>query len=256
MFDDLSPPEPPEVRVVHVLAIDSTRYAGALATCCSLRVDGTCARCGGRALALTRSQVERGLQSETTFGQIQVRLARCADCGARERVLPCDALPGKVNSVTNVLGAVAEIHDGIPLEAVARRHGVTRQGVAKWYGGLHRRVLDLAPLHRHRAIVTEAGTSASRLLVRFGTFAAEAAHHRGLPSPRPALVRPARSVAEECRTVLGGLLRLLDRLGGSLAAAQLGAELFPPSRVAVPWRGDRHVELRIGRPLDRAGWTP
>jgi hypothetical protein len=96
--------------VVHVLAIDSTSYAEALASgTLSAALEGICSGCGGHALELTGASVERGLQTEAGWGRMRVHLARCLECGSRERVLPCDVLPGKVNSVTNVLGAVADV---------------------------------------------------------------------------------------------------------------------------------------------------
>ena len=206
--------------MVHVLRADSTRYAEALGTddLDPTVLDGVCAACGGRDFDLTRSWVERGLQTVSGYRPMSVRLARCRHCRMRERILPCDALPGKVNAAENVLAAVAEVHEGASLKTVGQRHGVSGPCVAKWIRGLHHRFLDLALLHRHRAILAEPGASGPHLLVPFGTFTVEA-----MDGPS---ALPARAGGGEQEEAIGGLLSLLDRLGGPMAAAQLGAERF------------------------------
>ena len=86
--------------LAHVLAVQSTRYREALASTSDEVLAGcVCARCSGTDLHLTNSWVSRGVNTSAGFGYLMVRLARCRTCNARERVLPCDVLPGKTNDV-------------------------------------------------------------------------------------------------------------------------------------------------------------
>jgi hypothetical protein len=97
--------------LAHVLTIDSTQYGEVIATASSSILTGcVCASCGSNALVLTGSFVFRGLQSGAdNYRQIQIRLARCTVCKHRERILPCDVLPGKVNGAGNIFGALEAV---------------------------------------------------------------------------------------------------------------------------------------------------
>src|SRR5262249_33653838 len=84
-------------HVVFVLDIECSKYVAL--------VDGSgdellagcrCAACGGGDLRLTGSRVERRLDLGCASVMLKVALARCRDCRHRERVLPFEALPGKV----------------------------------------------------------------------------------------------------------------------------------------------------------------
>jgi hypothetical protein len=93
--------------VVFVLDVKSSSYSAILANAgddflCGCR----CAACGGTDLELTGSRVSRRLE---TPDALSVALARCHDCRHRERVLPCDVLPGKVTGVEVILDAVAQV---------------------------------------------------------------------------------------------------------------------------------------------------
>jgi len=176
--------------VVHVLAVESTRYTDTLATTDdAILVGCLCAACGSTDLTLTQRWVDRGLQTSAGYGRLLVRLARCCSCGARERVLPCDALPGKVNSVDNIFSALGEVQKGRVVEHVAHEHGVSRQAIGKWAAGAAARYLDLAVLYRHRAMLAAPKADQHRLLVRWWAFIAETRRRAGqtdLSPPRHA----------------------------------------------------------------------
>lgn len=162
--------------VVHVPAVECSSYHVAVATAGDEILRGCrCARCGGARIKLTSSWVTRGFTAlDGRWHKLAVVLARCQTCAARERVLPCDALPGKVHSVGLVLGAVLAVeHLGRPQGEVAREVGVSRQLLRSWCRGLAVRAQDLFELQRHRALVARLDTPRSARLVRFAAFRAE-----------------------------------------------------------------------------------
>lgn len=215
--------------MVHVLAVDCSSYAEVVGSKASSAILAgcVCSSCGGTCLELTDCWVRRGRQSRGgAYEQVLLRLARCLQCGARERILPSDLLPGKVNDVGNIFSAVAAALAGQPLEAVAEAHGVSRQCVSKWACGVQHRALDLQVLHRHRAMIAEPGSSGPHLLVPLASFVAEAQSRTGAPAAPPSSTIARPDVSGERTRVVGDLLGVLGDLGGALAAAMLGAELF------------------------------
>jgi hypothetical protein len=174
--------------VVHVLAAHSTRYRDALASFGDASLRGcSCGSCGGSDLRLTNAWVTRGLQTNSEYGQLAVCLARCRSCGGRERVLPCDVLPGKTNDVGNIFSALVEVQEGVDIAEVARRHDVSWGAVRKWADGATARYLDLAQLYRHRGMIAPSSAAHERLLVQWWTFTAEAHRREG----RKPLLPPA-----------------------------------------------------------------
>jgi transposase-like protein len=212
--------------LTHVLAMDSTQYGEVIATASSSILDGcVCASCGSDELELTGRFVFRGLQTGAeSYRQIQIRLARCRVCKHRERILPCDVLPGKVNSTENIFNALAAVDEGLPVAEVARRHGVSRACVRKWVCGAGARYLDLCELVRHRAMISGPSTRAEARLVRFSGFLSAAQRETGMAVIMPSLDMVPES--EERRKAVGSLLVCLSVLGGILGVCRLGAELF------------------------------
>jgi len=212
--------------VVHVLSIDSKRYGAIFSRTDPLPTSDllagcVCFQCGSDQLKLTNSVVNRGLHTEDGFARHDVWLAKCQCCGARERVLPCEALPGKTHSAGNIFGALKDLSAGMSKSEVARVHDSSRQNVLKWHNGFHARVLDLASLHRHRAIVAGPDEEGAHLLARFSAFTCEAARRdgQGMKSPLPVLDQSPEGV-------VGAVVGYLDHLGGPQAAAELGASVF------------------------------
>jgi hypothetical protein len=214
--------------LTHVLAIDSTQYCEVIATASTSILEGcVCASCGSDELVLTESWVARGLQTGAdSYRQVGIRLARCLVCRRRERILPCDALPGKVNSVGNVFGAVEAVLAEVPIAEVARRHGVSRACVRKWLWGVGGRYLDLCDLVRHRAMIARPSTRAEGRLVRFSGFLSGAQRARGAEGILPSPLLGTVPDWEEVRMAVQSLLLCLTVLGGALGACRLGAELF------------------------------
>lgn len=214
--------------LTHVLAIESTNYGEVIANASSSILDGcVCASCGSDELVLTKSWVVRGLQTGAdSYRQFRIRLARCSVCKGRERILPCDALPGKVNSAGNVFGALEAVIKAVPIAEVARRHGVSRACVRKWVQGAGARYLDLCDLVRHRAMIARPSTRAEGRLVRFFGFLTAAQRETGVEPivPSPLLGNVPESQA--MRMAIESLLLCLTILGGALCACRLGAELF------------------------------
>lgn len=212
--------------MVHVLGVQSTGYEAHLAREGGRALLGcVCARCGGRVLALTRSRVRRWLRTSERLAQIEIRLARCRTCGARERVLPCDVLPGKVHAVDFVLEAMRLLFSKRSVRAVARQLRTSRALVRAWRHGLGLRMLELFELLRHRAIVAPPSAPGSARLVRFAAFWVEAGRATGrlLPTFDP----PRRATDVEVTTAAAHhLLGLVEVLGGPRRAAHEGAGLF------------------------------
>jgi transposase-like protein len=212
--------------LAHVLAINTTQYGEQIANASLSILEGcVCASCGSDELVLTESFVFRGLQTETEgHHQIRIRLARCTVCGHRERILPFDVLPGKVNSAGNIFGALEAVAEGAPVADVARRHGVSRACVRKWVYGAGARYLDLCELVRHRAMIARPSTRAEARLVRFSAFLSAAQKETGVSPAMPSL--DIVSESEERGTALASLLGCLTILGGITEVCRLGAELF------------------------------
>ena len=212
--------------LTHVLAINTTQYGEQIANASSSILEGcVCGSCGSDELVLTQSFVFRGLQSGAdNYRQIQIRLARCTVCKHRERILPCDVLPGKVNSAENIFGALAAVVEGKPVAEVARCHGVSRACVRQWVCGAGARYLDLCELVRHRAMIAGPSTRAEARLVRFFVFLTAAQRETGVSPIMPTLGVVPESA--ERRKAVGSMLGCLSVLGGVLGVCVLGAELF------------------------------
>jgi hypothetical protein len=214
--------------VVHVLAVESTKYAESIARGdVSILAGCVCKRCGGEELELTNSWVGRGFQQKAgDYCQIDVVLARCLkpDCRTRERVLPCDVLPGKVNSVSNIYGALHAVNSESTLTDAAKRAGVTRQAIRKWIDGVVCRYLDLGCLLRHRAMLATAEAVSFSVLVNFWAFIERA--RTECPEYRwpisPSVVQSPHAVTQ----AQGSVMTLLENAGGALCVAALGALLF------------------------------
>lgn len=225
--------------LAHVLAIDITNYSEVIANAStSILSECVCASCGGDSLELTNSWVVRGVQSGAdSYSQMRIRLARCETCGGRERILPCDVLPGKVNSVGNVFGAVEEVVQQVPIAEVARRHDVSRACVRKWVYGAGARYLDLCDLVRHRAMVASPATRPEERLVRFFGFLSAAQTKRGVELVLPSPVIGTFPERQEIGTAVGSLLSSLSELGGALESCRQGAELFGQSVLLFRYLG-------------------
>ena len=206
--------------------MDSTQYCEEIANASSSILDRcVCASCGSDELVLTKSYVLRGFQTGAdSYRQIRIRLARCTVCGHRERILPFDVLPGKVNSAGNIFGALEAVAEGEPVADVARCHGVSRACVRKWVFGAGARYLDLCELYRHRAMIARPSTRAEARLVRFSAFLSAAQKETGVSPAMPSL--DIVSESEERGTALASLLGCLSILGGITEVCRLGAELF------------------------------
>jgi hypothetical protein len=173
-----------------------------------------CDGCGGRNLVLTNRRRERPIR--TLGGQLvlSVALASCSACGRTERVLPCDALPGKQFSIDAVLAAVTDAQQParMSLRRAAARVGATAGAVTSWCRGLANRLLDLFPIVSHRASVarpTDGGT-----LVPFSAFVAEVLRRE--PDARgPAWSEGASELAS-----------FIEGIGGPLPAARFAARVF------------------------------
>jgi hypothetical protein len=214
--------------LAHVLAIDTTQYDEVMANASSLILDGcVCASCGSDALELTGSWVFRGLQTGAeSYGQIRIRLARCTACKRRERILPCDVLPGKVNSAGNVFGALEAVAEGVAIAEVGRRHGVSRACVRKWVLGAGARYLDLCELVRHRAMVARPSTRPEGRLVRFYAFLSSAQSETGEAPRVPSALLGSVPESEGMGLATVSLLSCLSVLGGVQEVCRLWAELF------------------------------
>ena len=223
----------------HVLASDSTQYDEVMANASSSILDGcVCASCGSDALILTNSWVIRGLQTDgESYSRIRIRLARCSVCKRRERILPCDVLPGKVNSVGNVFGALEAVVEGVPIAEVGRRHGVSRACVRKWLCGAGARYLDLCELVRHRAMIARPSTRAEGRLVRFFVFLSAAQSKTGVEPTVPSPLLGTAPEFEGIRMAVASLLSCLSVLGGALGASRLGSELFGQAVLLFRWLG-------------------
>lgn len=224
--------------MTHVLEVESTKYAEHIASGGDeILVGCVCGRCGGRNLEVTQSWVRRGLQLVGgEYSQLAVVLAICLDCKKRERVLPCDVLPGKVNGVANIYGAIAEVRRRATLTAAAKRAGVTRQCVRNWIRGVAHRYLDLARLFRHRAMVAPSDAAAQRTLVMFWAFIAQARIEQPTLS-WPAAPPPPVAAAREVVVAASAMVALLDNASGAAAVAEVGAKLFRQSVLLFRSRG-------------------
>lgn len=223
--------------VTHVLAVESTNYAEHIASGDVQILAGcVCARCAGTELKLTNCWVRRGFQVRGEYVQLAVVLARCVACKARERVLPCDALPGKVNGVANIFGALGDVQDGYSLTAAGDRAGVSRQCVRYWLEGVAHRYLDLARLHRHRAIVAPRGATEHSTLVMFWAFLTEARTKRPTLS-WPTTSSPPAAHTHEVIEATFGMVALLETAGGALVVAEVGASLFQEAVLLFRSRG-------------------
>src|SRR5438309_2612393 len=140
-------------HVVFVLGIECSKYVTIVeGSGDELLVGCRCAVCGGSDLRLTGSRVERRLDVRQASVMLEVALARCRGCRHRERVLPFEALPGKVTGVDVILDAVGQAFvDGAALTSIAGAARVVSRTIKTWMLGLGARVLDLERLYRHRA---------------------------------------------------------------------------------------------------------
>jgi len=212
---------------MHVLGIESTRYAVEIARCGDEILAGCrCGRCGGSQIGLTGIWVERGFQAFGVYRRISVLLARCKSCKARERVLPCDVVPGKVNSVGNIFGAVAAVRDGVSQTSAGARAGVSRQCVRLWIIGVGHRYLDLASMFRHRAMIAKADIPLPNRLVMFFAFVAQAK----LTYPEktwPGTAPPLHEAKNEAAKAAFAMVTSIEQAtGGAIAMAAIGAALF------------------------------
>lgn len=212
---------------MHVLEIESTRYAehiakggdGILAGC-------VCSRCSGTEIILTKRWVERGFNAGGKYQKLAVVFARCVTCKARERVVPSDVLPGKVNSVGTIFEAISMVRGGSTITAASKTAQVSRQCVSYWIRGVASRYLDLARLWRHRAQVAQADLPGQSTLIMFWAFVAQARLEY------PALRWPAEpssspiEVIREAIVASCSMVALVEDAGGAPAVAELGATLF------------------------------
>jgi hypothetical protein len=86
-------------HVCHVLDVHSSHYEALLADPKVVEeqlLACRCSRCSAPGPRLTGSRVSRKLHAVQAFTVCSIALAVCQRCNRRERVLPCDALPGKV----------------------------------------------------------------------------------------------------------------------------------------------------------------
>jgi len=84
---------------------------------------------------------------------LRIAIARCRRCRKRERVLPCDILPGKITGAAVVFAAIRARIAGARLRDVAAKYGVCILTVRLWVAGVGSRFLGLLDLLRHRAII-------------------------------------------------------------------------------------------------------
>jgi hypothetical protein len=136
--------------MVYVLDVHSSRYEDIIASAMQcgegkLRLlEGCCcAQCGSSRLQLTGSRVARKLHAIPVFTVLAIALGRCLDCGHRERVLPSDALPGKVTGVEVVFAVASAVLGGQRVGTVAQRYSVSRLTVRYWVLGLGARFFRL-----------------------------------------------------------------------------------------------------------------
>lgn len=190
--------------------MESTNYAEHIARGGDKILAGcVCARCEATDIKLTNCWVRRGFQVRGEYVQLAVVLARCATCKARERVLPGDALPGKVNGVANIFGALGHVEDGSTLTAAGERAGVSRQCVRYWIQGVAHRYLDLARLFRHRALVAPTEEPGHTTLVMFWAFIAQARIQRPV-LPWPTTPSPPAVPTDEVVVAAFGMVALLE----------------------------------------------
>jgi hypothetical protein len=155
---------------MHVLDIESATYEMFVTAHQGDLLPGCrCAFCSGMVVRLTAIRVARKLNRGVgDFVVLAIALARCGTCHHRERVLPCDVLPGKVTGVAVIFAAVIAVEGGEGFPAVARRYGVCALTIRLWQAGLGARALDLVGLMRHRAMVAPAAAPPVAVLVGFG----------------------------------------------------------------------------------------
>lgn len=211
--------------LAHVLEIDSTRYIEVLASADEKILAGcVCARCASTWIVLSNSWVERGLQTTEGYCRIPIRLSLCMSCKARERIIPCDVLPGKTNNAQNIFAAAAELLVGASVTDVARTHDVSRAAVRKWAKGLGQRYLDLYALYRHRAMLAALPSAQQQaLLVRFWVFVTEATTVMGVPAAITPILPDAKREQQQC---LEAFVLVVQTLGGVMQTVALGARLF------------------------------
>jgi len=169
--------------MVHVLPdVESTTYPAKLGSgkgdegsaSNAILTGCVCAGCGGSRLRLMRCWVLRWLCLPGGARRLWTRLARCLDCRARERILPCDALPSKQASVQLVVECVSAVEQRketsmatVIGDLAAKGIQVSRQLLAKWITGLRARGDDLFRLLRHRALIAPPRCAPTRCLVSF-----------------------------------------------------------------------------------------
>lgn len=214
--------------MVHVLAIHSTNYADAIASAGDAILAGcACSNCGSTELKLTDCWVERGFQIDGKYLLFSILLARCVVCKSRERVLPFDLLPGKVNGVANIFDALADVYCGATFSSAAIKAGVSRQCVQQWRKGIANRYLDLERLLPHRAIRADDNKTTQKTLVMFSAFLEQARldyptiHWAKYP------LRPTPSLSS--KDAAFAMDNLLQNAGGAREVAQIGASLFRQS---------------------------
>jgi hypothetical protein len=212
--------------LAHVLPIESSAYAAYIASGDEGILAGCeCGRCKSADLQLTACWVERGFQVDGSYQRMAVVLARCKGCGGRERVLPCDVLPGKINSATNIFEAIAAVRDGRSQAEAGEAAGVSRQCVGCWLVGVAHRYLDLARYMRHRAMIAPTQGDDPATLVMFWAFIAQArTERRALCWPETSAPRAADG--QEVAAGAFGMLEVLEQAGGVVVVAAVGAALF------------------------------
>lgn len=216
--------------MVHVLPeVHSTTYPEVLGDGKEIEGSATdtilagcfCARCGCRDLRLMRRWVSRWFWLPGKVLRLLIRLARCLACGARERVLPYDALPSKQAGVQLVFESLSEVmrQPGAALEKVVdalveKGIKISRQLLTQWMAGVRDRGDDLFQLLRHRALIAPPWCESTRRLVAF---------HQALDA-----AREARLVELEVgpKDGLSLVLEVVGAFQGVERLARFGAQVF------------------------------
>lgn len=211
---------------MHVLAVQSADYEALIASAGDAVLAGCrCSGCEESELALTESRVSRKVHGLAAVAILRIAIARCQRCRKRERVLPCDVLPGKITSAPVVFAAVAARIAGVRLREVARTYGVCILTIRLWVAGVGARFLDLPDLLRHRAMIASGQEPETARLVRLSAFVMEVTRRCSVEEPRVQTDVRALSAAE-LATAARVLIKLLDQLGGVRAAVTVGADVF------------------------------
>ncbi|MEK7860047.1 MAG: hypothetical protein AAB284_01675, partial [Chloroflexota bacterium] len=224
--------------VVFVLDVESSNYSAVVeGSDDEILVGCRCASCGGSNLRLTGSRVVRRLETRDSFVSLRVALSRCGDCRHRERLLPFDALPGKVTGVEVIVDAITTVvSDGSSVASVAHCAGVAARTLRSWILGLGTRLLDLEQLYRHRAKLAPASASPSATLHRWAAVSREVGRRHGT-AEELAMTDLRRSAAEERQDAARRFVGFVTRIGGVREVASLGAAVF--REAVLLFRGHR-----------------